>query len=268
MKKWVVGLLSPLLGWSLECQPWFGDLYEFDLLATYAYSQFSSVQGARPPYHHFFQSNLLSLGLDFCPNPDWSVDADFQCASTTSNSFYWQSVALQGRYLWLDDVIGDPISLTTGLSCRATSTTGLKDISCPSHGNADIELNFALGREFDSSRDWRFRCWAFGALGQANRGSPWVRGIVALESNVRDTHRFAFFVLGTNGYGRHTHVHVNQFFGYGKIREKVIDVGLRYGLHFNSWGTLRLSYARRVLAKAAPENVNTWAISFLFPFSL
>lgn len=270
MKKWfLAAFLGPAaLIFSIEMQPWLGDVYEFHFLSSYAYSWFYSVQKSEPRFDQFFQSNLIYMGLDFSPSPVWSVDMDLQFADTSKMSFNFRTLAAQARYLWLDDIVGDPISLTTGASVRLTGTSSLKDVSCPSHGNMDFELNFSLGKEFDASDSWRFRTWGFGAVGQANRGAPWVRATVAIETNINDVHKWAFFVDGINGYSRYTHIDVDHFFGYAKVREKVIDLRFRYGCRTGVWGTLRLEYMRRVLAKSAPQRVNTFVLSYLLPFSL
>lgn len=268
MRKLLFSLLLPVAGMALEVQPWFGDVYEFHFLGSYAYSRFSSFQNARPPYHKLFQAHLGYLGLDFSPSPVWSVDGDIQFADTSQMSFNFRTIAIQARYLWLDDIIGDPISFATGASIRATTSHALHDISCPSHGNADFELNFSLGKEFEASDSWLFRAWCYGAVGHANRGAPWVRAIAAIETNIDDQHKWAIYAYGINGYGRHTHVDVDHFFGYAKVREKAIDLGIRYGYRLGVWGTLRFEYMRRVLAKSAPQRVNTFAISYLLPFSL
>lgn len=270
IRKWFLigSLSSAACGMTLEVQPWFGDVLEFHFLQSYSYSWFHSVQGSRPSYHKFFQSNLLYSGLEFSPTPVWDVDADLQFSDTTAVSFNFRTAALQVRYLWLDDIVGDPVSFATGGSIRVTATSSLKDVSCPSHGNVDFELNFSLGKEFDPSDIWRFRTWIFGAVGHANRGAPWVRGIAAVEMNHEDMHKWAIYAIGVNGYGRHTHINVDHFFGYAKVREKAIDLGIRYGQGMGVWGTLRVDYLRRVLAKAAPQNVNTFILSWLLPFSI
>lgn len=252
---------------AIEMQPWFGDVYQFHFLGSYAYSRFRSFQNAVPPLNHLFQSHLAYLGLDFSPSPVWSIDGDLQFADTTKMSFNFRSIAIQARYLWLDDIIGDPVSFVTGASIRATSSRALKDISCPSHGNVDFELNFSLGKEFEASNSWLFRAWMYGALGHANRGSPWVRGVASIETNIDDQHKWALYAEGINGYGRHVHVDIDHFYGYAKIREKAIDLGIRYGYRTGVWGTLRFEYIRRVLAKSAPQRVNTFIVSYLLPFS-
>lgn len=253
--------------YALEYQPWFGDVYQFHLLGGYSYSRFHSFNRARPPLTSPFQTHLAYLGLDFSPSPVWSIDTDIQFADSTEMNFNFRSCALQARYLWLDDIVGDPISFATGGSIRVTSSRALRDISCPSHANADFELNFAFGKEFEISCRSLFRIWGYGGVGQANRGSPWVRGIFALETNIDDQHKWALYAEGINGYGRHVHVNIDHFFGYARIRQKAIDLGLRYGYKIDVWGTLRFEYIRRVLAKSCPQNVNTFCISYLYPFS-
>ena len=268
MRKLYVALLLPFAAFSLEVQPWFGDVYEFHLLSSYAYGRFHKVQNGIPPLTSVFQTNVIYEGLDFSPSPEWSIDADIQVAATTQMPFNFRTGAFQVRYLWLDDIIGDRVSLATGLSVRATPTYALHDISCPSRANADFELNFSMGKEFEASDTWFWRFWVYGAVGHGNRGSPWVHAIASIETNINDLHKFAFYADGTNGYGRHSHIYIDDFDGYAKIRNKSIDLGLRYGYRVGVWGTVRFEYTRRVLAKASPAQVNNWIFSYLLPFSL
>lgn len=265
--KFLIWLLTlPIWAISLEVQPWFGDVYEFHFLGAYSYSWFNQVQNSRPPYNNLFQAHELYFGLDFSPSPVWSIDGDIQFADTTAQSFNFRSIALQTRYLWMDDIVGDPVSFATGANVRATASHALKDVSNYSFANGDFEVNFSMGKEFDANDSWRWRLWSFGGVGHGNRGSPWVRAILALETNINDQHKCALYAQGLNGYGRHTHVDVNDFFGYAKVRIKTIDLGIRYGCTLSVWGTLRVEYVRRVLAKSAPKNVNTFIISYLLPF--
>lgn len=270
LEKWELSkqffyLLLPIWCGALEVQPWFGDVFEFHYLASYSYSRFTSVQNAVPQLTRPFNCNVLYNGFDFSPTPEWGIDLDLQFAATTKEPFNFRTVALQARYLWLDDIVGDPISLATGASVRTTATRSLKDVSCPYYGNVDFEVNFALGKEWDSIY-WRFRAWGYGALGHSNRGSPWVRAMAAFETNYDDTHKFAFIAEGTNGYGRHTRIDPNHFFGYARVREKNIDLCFRYGYRMGVWGTLRFEYDRRVLAKSCPAKVNTFTVAYLLPF--
>ena len=262
-----IALFIPMLAATVEIQPWFGEVYEFHLLSSYSYSRFSKVQGGVPQIRSPFNVNLLYFSLDFPPSPEWSIDADLQFADTTQQDFNFRTAALQVRYLWLDDIIGDKVSLCTGMNTRFTPSYALHDVSCPSRTNVDFEANFSIGKELEVRESWLFRVWGFGAVGHGIWGSPWVRGVVAFETNLDDLHKWALYAEGNNGYGSHRRVNTDHFHGYGKIRTKSIDLGLRYGYRIGVWGTLRFEYVRRFLAKAAPAHVNTVIVSYLLPFS-
>lgn len=259
--------LIPFMGGALEVQPWFGDCLEFHFLGSYVYSYFDKVQNGAPQLTSQFQSNLVYMGLDFSPTPVWSIDTDLQVARTTQEAFNFRSMALQARYLWFDDIIGDRVSFASGGNARFTNTASLRDVSCSSHSNFDFELNFSFGKEWDLSDCWAWRFWGFGCVGHANRGSPWVRAFLAIETNYDDWHKFALLAEGSNGYGRHTAVSINHFDGYAKVRQKAIDLAIRYGHRLGVWGTLRFEYQRRILAKSCPAEVNSFIVSYLLPFS-
>jgi hypothetical protein len=268
------GLLLAKVAWmvpvwcgALEIEPWFSDVYEFHWTGSWVYSRFSSVQAGCPQIVSPFNANLIYTDLEFCPSPQWCADCDVQLADTAQMAFNFRSAAVQARYLLLDDIVGDPISFLVGGGVRFTSSAALHDVSCPSHANADFEISAALGREFDCSEVWRWRLWCHAALGQANAGSPWVRAVACVQTNIDEKHKWDFFAMAMNGYGRHSHVDTEHFNGYAKIRQKSIDIGLRYGHRLGMWGVLRLEYAHRVLSKACPQNLNTFGISYLLSFS-
>jgi len=260
-------LFLPLQLIGLERQPWFSDVYEFHFLGGYTYSYYSKVNHAINQLTSTSNDHLLSFGLEFSPDPNWSIDGDLEFVQTPRQHFGFRSIGVQGRYLWKDDIIGDPVSFTTGFNFRFTSPRSLKDVSCPHHANADFQFNFALGKELDYFRFWRYRIWGFGEIGFANAGSPWFEGLFSLEGNYDDLHKWAAFLYGGHGYGRNSFVDINRFRGYGKIRYKFVDVGARYGYRLNVWGSLRFEYVRRVFAKAYPEHVNFFTFSYLLPFS-
>ena len=39
----------------------------------------------------------------------------------------------------------------------------------------------AVGKEWACCQEWFFRLWGLGGVGMANRGSPWVHGVGAVE---------------------------------------------------------------------------------------
>ncbi len=247
-------------------QPWFGNVYEFHLLSQYSFSRARQIDGLtsnlKSPYH----VNLFYFDLDFTPNPEWTFDLDVQFAETTQREFNFRSFAAQGRYLWFDDLIGDPFSFSTGLSVRATPSYFLKDVSCPHHGLVDFEISASIGKEFELQSFWLWRLWAFGGMGQSNAGSPWVKAIVGLETNLYEKHKFALFLETNNGFGKYSNFSFNNFQGYGKTRYKFLDATFRYGYRIGPWGTIRVQIDQRIRSRACPK-FHSFSISYLLPFS-
>jgi hypothetical protein len=257
----------PLVSFTLEVSPWFGEVYEFYFLSKYAYSRYNKVNGAKPPLKSTSNDNLFYFDLSCSPSNRWNLDTDFELVKTPRQSFGFRSVAFQARYLLLDDVVGDALTIATGLNTRIISKDSLKDVSCPYHGEADFEGNLGMGKEFAQSESWHMRLWLYGALGQANRGSPWLKGTAAIEGNLQDTRRWAIFTDVSHGYGKKESININNFNGYGDIRYKYIDIGIRLGYRFEALGSLSFEYKRRVLSKLCPSEVNTFSVSYLLPFS-
>lgn len=250
----------------LDRAPWFGDVYEFHFLSKYTYSFYSKVNKAIIPLDKTINDHFLHLNLCFAPSLQWSIDSDLEFNADPRQDFGFCSVAFQGRYLFKDDIIGDPISICLGANFRVISPESLRDVSILYHSNIDFEVNLALGKEFSKSEFWRFRFWLYGSGGIANKGSPWIRGEFAMEGNIREKKKWALFLQAMRGYGEEQHINIYDFHGYATVRETNIDLGFRYGYRMGVWGTLSFEYKRRLLAESCPESVNFFTISYLLPF--
>jgi hypothetical protein len=259
-------LFLPLTIFVIEHQPWFGNIYEFNLLSRYTYSYYSSVDSSKKPLGYTSHDHLVYFGLEFPTSSVCSIDGDIEFTDTPRQSFSFRSTALQGRYLIYDDIIGDKLSMAIGGNLRFTSSRSLKDVSTPYYANCDFEATLALGKEFESE-SFRSRLWGVGCVGLANKGSPWVSALISLEGNSKEVHKGSIFLAATHGYGRKTVVNINHFYGYGNIRVKNLDLGARYGHRFGVWGTLSVEYVRRLYAKRCPKEVNFFSICYLLPFS-
>jgi hypothetical protein len=269
IKKWFFSLLLsfPFVVQTLEVQPWFGGVYEFHFLSGYTYDYYRQVQGAVPPLRATSNDHHLFFDLDYHATPYWDFDIDLHFLNSPRKSFGFETSGVQFRYLWMDDIVGDPITLVTGLLTRYVSDSSLRDVSSPYHGPFEFVANIALGNEFVDNEEWRARLWLFGALGQATIGSPWLQGIFGFDTNVHETHKLSIYVDAMQGFGTRQTIDINHFHGYGRVRQKSIDLGFRYGYQLGVWGTLKFTYQRRVLAKLCPKNVNSFEFAYLLPFS-
>ena len=134
-----------------------------------------------PPLEHPSNDHVLSFDLAFAPSSSWQIDTELEFADTPRQSMGYRSVAFQVRYLWMDDLLGDPVSWTTGGVIRGVSKHSLKDVGCPYHADINFEISTAIGREWDRGFDWRIRLFGGAVVGMANCGYPWMSGFASIE---------------------------------------------------------------------------------------
>jgi hypothetical protein len=269
MKKTALALLFvPQLLSALPQKPWLGNLYEFFFDGCYIFSYYDHVANGRPGAHHHSRDNTLFLGLGFTPSPAWDAYVEIEQASTTRQNYNWRSVALQGRYLFLDDIAGDPVSLAAGLSMRGVHHLSLRDISCPYAAEFNLEGNLAAGREWSCGPFWQIRTYGYGALGVAQRGAPWTRLFFSFEGNYQNHQRYQLFVNSIFGFGDKNYVPVDHFHGYANIHHQSVDIGFAYRYHTDIWGTITLEYAYRLYAHAYPARQSAFTFWYHLPFSL
>jgi len=258
--------LLPLTLGALEIDPWLGNLWEFKFVPSYTYSRFRDVQNGHPQLKAPFNVHLPAAGFGFAFTPSWAFDVDIEFADTPRQSMGYRSSGYQIRHEWLNDIVGDFTTFTTGFNVRGVSRHSLKDISCPYHSDFNFELTGALGKEWNKAAEWTTRVFGFAAVGIANHGFPWTRFVVSLEKNAWHCHRFGAFLNGYLGFGPHERVNTSHFHGYAFIRHQSLDVGGRYAYVFDVWGHLDFIYTRRVYARSFPENVNFFTLSYTLPF--
>jgi len=158
MKK-IFLLLFPCTLFGFVLQPWYSPIGEFQLRSAYSYRYYPSVsQGKNPSSYHSHDHRLdLNFGVQFWPNWDLQFESDF----LHSRKLNWgtERVGLQVRHLFLDDVVGDPISLSVGFQGFYVPTRSLRDVSVPYHAQGNLELGVAIGKEIDKTYNWLFRFW-------------------------------------------------------------------------------------------------------------
>lgn len=262
--KWLY-LLLPCSLFSFELQPWYLAIGEFNFRPSYSYRYYPSVSQAKP-YHSHDHRIDLNLGVQFWPNWEVQLETDF----LHSHKLNWgaEAVGMQIRHLLLDDVAGDPVSLSVGLQGYFVPTRSLRDVSVPYHAQGNLELGVAIGKEVDKIYHWLFRFWGFLGVGQANRGAPWIRPLLMAEMKFQQKHVFKAFTESSIGFGCRHHLKIDDFNGYAKIAHRSIDLGLNYTYLFRIWGSLSFEGAYRVYAHSFPRRAVTACVQYRLPFSL
>ncbi|KPK33501.1 MAG: hypothetical protein AMS24_00965 [Chlamydiae bacterium SM23_39] len=268
MKRYlfITSILIFSCSFTLEKKPWFGNVYELSLLSKYEYFYFSSVDSATKPLKKTNHNNKLHFNLSFPFSSQISIDSDLELINSPRQSFNINYVGTQLRYLIFDDITGDIVSFVTSTNLKISPKKSVEDISCYSMGEVTFEGNISLGKEFLKKEFWVYRIWAFSALSIANRGSPAISLTLSMDGNFYDDYICACQLDFKHGYGKKTKINIKHFKGYGRLREKSVDLSFKFGKKFKR-GFIFLEYKRRILAHICPKKVNSFIIKSIISFS-
>lgn len=256
-------LLPQLLG-AVDYRPWLSRDFEFQPWASYRYQQFSKVNGNGGSFSRNENDSFFAGGIGFAAI-GYGADIDVEIAKTSHQNFACDHFSLTGKYQLSDDVIGDPVSIVTGLTFTHAFKHSLFDISSFHHGKFEYEWYLSAGREKICESFWMSRFWGVVAVGIADRGSPWIRLNCAWERNWWDLHRVQLFARTLWGLGDHGLSEDRRFRGYGSVAHQSIDIGLGYVHEFENSAKLGLDYAYRIYARNFPMRVNTLMLTLVYP---
>jgi len=268
MRKHLIWLLlCPIALFATEYAPWYERNLELRPKATLLYQTYNSVQSPHRPKRHPSNDIFLDLSLSTYLMA-FGVELETSFAHTRhQRQLNWDDLSLTGRYQLLDDVTGDPISLTAGATIRQVLKLARHDVSCFYHGGLEGEFHLAAGVETSCAQFWVSRLWGMLGLGIADLGSPWIRANLEWNHNCYDLYGASLYLNTLWGLGRNN-LRLKDFKGYGPIAHRSADAGIRYGHTFEFGGTLGVGIARRIYARNCPRNVNQVYICFIYPFGL
>jgi hypothetical protein len=263
-------LLLPLLLLSYtlhgtELLPWFSRDLIIPLQATYTYQTYPYLHSPKGHFGKRARDHFLNLSASLAYE-NLSAEIEFLFADTRKQHTTLDCARLAGRYRVLNDIVGDPLSLVVGATITKAFSHSLKDPSSFHHGRIEAELHVAFGRETPVEALWWSRWWGVAGIGIGDHGSPWLHGDIAIEKNWCDRHQVRLFVNTLWGLGNDNLQPGHRFHGYGPLRHRSIDLGLRYSYVFESGWIISAGYAHRIYARNFPAHANLYTISLLYPW--
>lgn len=253
---------------AFKTTPYFGTLAEFYLSPSYSYRYYPDVDRGENPTDYSSHDHLFDLNLSVRFLPNWEIQSELDFAATRKMNFGLRRTGLQLRYLLLDDVAGDLLSVALGLQLFYVPTRNLRDVSSPYHAQGNAQLGVSIGKEIDRLEDFLAQFYTFLGVGTGNRGFPFMSFLGASTFLWKERHQLQLFGEGYFGFGNRDRVDIARFNGYAKIRHQSIDLGLGYAYLFLVWGKLSAKYAYRVYARVFPEGAHTVTIAYTLPFSV
>lgn len=262
--------LIPVCGTATEYAPWFPRYLELQPRFTYTHEWFNTLDSGDHKCHYRAQNDFYEASVEVSYDV-WDAELEVLIDSTRSHSLGPDNAKGTVRYLIMDDVVGDPVSWTVGLSLSTVFTQALHDVSVFHHGHFEGELHSAVGMEWDCYDTWSTRVWGLAGVGAGDQGgsSPWLHGIAAWEMNHQDRHQGRLYCEALYGLGSHNINLAIPFQGYGNIRHQSIDLGLRYQYLFDCNGSsLSAEYIVRMYARNCPQKMQAVQLTYLYPFGL
>lgn len=260
-------LFGAMQGESTEYRPWFGNIYEFEFRTSFIYQSYSKISSGSSLENHSSDDLFLHASLSSAIT-DLSFEGEIVEARTRHQKGDIDQLKITGRYVWENDLAGDPWSLTTGMSYTQAFQRSLNDISSFHHGLYEGEAFLSMGKEFFFETGWNHRWWSVVGVGIAERGSPWIRFYVVYEKCLQQNRQELQLLLHSLWGLGHKKLHFHDFSGYGPIRHQSVDLGLRYIYLLDYFGSASLEYAYRVHAENFPAYAHYVIIKFLYTFGL
>ena len=259
-------LMQSTRGYSTEYQPWLGNICEFELRSSLLYQDYTWLSSNSHLKKHASNDFFLNVSLiNTIPQVGFEIEA--VTASTKKQNGDFDHLKATGRYVWYDDIAGDPVSLTGGLSLIYDSPKALRDVSSFHHGRGEGEFFLSLGKENPEETIWRSRWWGMAGIGIADRGSSWLRFQLSYEARLGQENEIKLFLHSLFGCG-HKKLRVNHFRGYGDIEHHSIDVGVRYTRLLQFFGNASLEYSYRLYARNYPVYTHQVMAQILYTFGI
>lgn len=258
--------LGASFGQALDYAPWFGRSFEIQgrlssILQTYPAV---SAKGSSS----YSSTDLFLNGSVAVPLLDLiSAEIEGGLLHTRHHPFGGDHLTFLGRYLWVDDTVGDFASITSGLAITQVFQPGLNNISVFHHGGIEVEAHVAYGNEIVCEEFWTSRAWGIVGLGIGDHGAPWIRANLQWDNNCWDRHQWSCFIRSLWGLGARD-LRVRAFHGYGSVQHQSVDCGASYEYVLPATSLVKLEGAFRVYARNAPRLATHLVASFIYPFGI
>ncbi len=271
-RKWPLFLFFLLFlqrGEATEYQPWLGNYLEFEWRNSLLYQGFSFVSTGSDLKKYSTGDFFFCTSLSNALMPNFSIELEAVGARTKhQRGGQVDHLKAAGRYVWQDDLAGDPFTLTTGLAFSLAFKRSVHDLSSFHHGRGEAEFFLSAGKEWSKGTEWESRVWGMWGVGGAlERGSPWIRFQLAYEKQFLCLHQFQGFMRSLWGLGHHS-LPLHHFHGYGAVQHQSIDLGLRYTYVLEYFGSASLEYSYRIHARNFPAYVHHVLIQILYTFGI
>lgn len=253
---------------ALDYEPWFSPLWEIETDVVYFFSHGQKVQSPKGDFSHLFNNHEFFSSLGTTITPSWNVAAEIGFVKIMDEKFLFEFIDLRARKLWLDDIDGDFITLTTNLSLLFTQKNILEQYEFPFHGYANAELQLGIGKEFlfTHSLCWNWRLHSLLGIGIAERGCPWFHGVLGLDKTLSSQTTMRLIGEYLQGFGNNDLIPYEPFPGYGLIAHRSLSITAIYSYELGVFGNLNFIGFLTLYSKNFPIHILGAGLCLEIPF--
>ncbi len=254
---------------AADLRPWFGRDRMLYIRPWSTMQWYPSIDTGSGTIHRRTFNQFYGVSATIAKDDTWSLEGETTFSKTSQHSFTLENGSVTLRRKFLNDIVGDPVSLVAGMTLTGPTGRALRDYNTIYHGRSDIEGHLAIGKECSCGAYWDSRWWGAFIIGKADIGDAWFRARGEWEKSYFDQHQCRLFVEGAGGFGHRSLSIQAPFKGYGRVQYRLIDIGASYRFLIDDDGKmLTIEYARRILARNTTKNVNNVSLCVLLPFNL
>ncbi len=265
MKRFLFGLLGFVQVLSAtEYAPWYGRSLQIEGRITQSFQQYHSLHLK----DHSFNKKGLNLFSDFSlmvPFDVYCAEFEVIAVDTRQRNYCVDCMKLTGRYMWLDQDIGDSFNLTMGLTATQTFGKATHDIATYHPGKIAADFHVAAGKSWDLCSGWEMRGWGLIGIGNADNGPAWTFGKAVLDFRSDYGNFFRIFADLHYAFGGDRFCHLRNV---PKAKRHFFDLGARYTHRFDNFVELYFEYAYRTWVKNGFANANIFVLQLMYPFGL
>lgn len=265
MKRFLFALIGLFQAASAtEYLPWYGKALQLEGRLTQVFQQYNSLKIK----DHSYRANGINAFTDFSlmvPFDVYCAEFEVVAVDTHRRELCVDCIRLTGRYMWLDEDLGDAFNLTTGITATQTFGKAAVDVATYHPGKIAGELHTALGKTWDLCEGWEVRGWGVAGLGTADNGPAWTFGTAAVEFRSLSGNFFRIYSDIHYAFGGDRFHHWDEV---TRAKRHFLDVGVRYTHRFDDFFELSLEYAYRTWVKNGYGNSNLYLLQFMYPFSI
>lgn len=246
---------------------YFGKDKEFEFKSVGSYQHASKWRLKGQTKRQEKDHTLLEMSLGISPVANWRGELGVDFAKVANfHTFNMQATRLEAQYLWKNDLVGDPISLSTGLSFIFPKHKGCYNLSKVPYSSSNAELHICMGKEQAQGPSYESRIFATFTMGIKNKGAPWSKARFLYEHNLQDRFKVSIFTEGAYAFSKRQWQSIPNESELSRGAFRFCNVGLEGTYVWDFVGEWNLGIQKRIYARNLPSDTLGVSLGFFIPF--